>query len=305
MTVSASVIELTDSPWGLFTIACVLSTLLIGLLKMFRPSSPPVALNPDEWISLPLAKKEKLSHDVFLFRFALQSPNHKLGLPIGQHISFKFNDENGKLVQRSYTPTSSDCDLGHVDFVIKVYFKAVHPRFPNGGKMSQHLNSLAIGDKMSLKGPKGNITYLGRGMFNIKKGGECCSPPQVKKLGFIAGGTGITPILQVMRAILRDPHDTTEMYLIFANQTEEDIFLRKELEQIPENRLHLWYTLDRPPSNWNYDTGFINAEMCRSHLPPPGKHTHILCCGPTPMIKFACEPAFEELGYDDSSWSCF
>jgi cytochrome-b5 reductase len=55
-----------------------------------------------------------------------------LGLPIGQHISLKFTDDEGKEVQRSYTPVSSNDEKGYVDFVIKVYFKNSHPRFPEG-----------------------------------------------------------------------------------------------------------------------------------------------------------------------------
>ena len=39
--------------------------------------------------------------------------------------------------------------------------------------------------------------------------------------------------------------------------------------QHPE-RLHLWYTLDRPPADWGYSSGFISAEMIAAHLPPPG-----------------------------------
>ena len=45
----------------------------------------------------------------------------------------------------SYTPVSSDDDLGFVDFCIKVYFANTHPNFPDGGKMSQHLESLKLG----------------------------------------------------------------------------------------------------------------------------------------------------------------
>ena len=63
---------------------------------------------------------------------------------------------------------------------------------------------------------------------------------KVKKIGMVAGGTGITPMLQIIRAIQRDPTDTTEVWLIFANQTEEDILLRKELEAVPNARFHLW-----------------------------------------------------------------
>ena len=42
---------------------------------------------------------------------------------------------------RAYTPTSGDDEVGFFDLVIKVYFKNVHPRFPDGGKMSQHLTA--------------------------------------------------------------------------------------------------------------------------------------------------------------------
>lgn len=52
------------------------------------------------------------------YRFALPSGNF-LGLPIGQHVSVSATID-GKLVQRSYTPTSSDKDLGFFELLIKV-----------------------------------------------------------------------------------------------------------------------------------------------------------------------------------------
>jgi cytochrome-b5 reductase len=97
-----------------------------------KKSKRPIALDPENWQAFPLIKIEDISHDVKIFRFGLQSPEHRLGLPIGQHISFRYKDENGKDVQRSYTPASSDDDLGHVDFVVKIYYKNVHPKFPEG-----------------------------------------------------------------------------------------------------------------------------------------------------------------------------
>jgi cytochrome-b5 reductase len=103
-------------------------------------------------------------------------------------------------------------------------------------------------------------------------------------------------MLQIIRAILDDPEDQTIVHLIFANQTEEDIFLRAELEALPKKRFHLWYTLDRPPKNWKYSSGFVNTEMCREHLPAPGADVFYLMCGPPPMLKFAIDPAFQELG---------
>ena len=48
-------------------------------------------------------------------------------------------------------------------FLFKVYFKNVHPKYPDGGKMSQYLDSLEIGDTVDIRGPSGKLTYVGRG----------------------------------------------------------------------------------------------------------------------------------------------
>lgn len=45
----------------------------------------------------------------------------------------------------------------------QVYLKGVHPKFPEGGKMSQYLNSLKIGDVVEFRGPSGLLTYMGKG----------------------------------------------------------------------------------------------------------------------------------------------
>lgn len=170
--------------------------------------------------------------------------------------------------------------------------------------MSQYLNNLKIGDTLLMRGPKGHLTYNGQGKFTIKRKMDFVNYKK-RKIGMVAGGTGITPMLQVINAVMRDPNDRTEMWLIFANQTEEDILLRKELESIDKSRLHVYYTLDRPPANWQYGSGFVNATMFREHLPAPGPDSMFFVCGPPPMIKFACEPAFKEVGIQEDDWFAF
>jgi hypothetical protein len=76
--------------------------------------------------------------------------------------------------------------------VIKVYWADEHPRFPEGGKMSQYLESLAIGDTIDVKGPTGHVHYLGRGQYTLD--GEA---HRTSHISMIAGGTGITPMYQV------------------------------------------------------------------------------------------------------------
>ena len=56
-------------------------------------------------------------------------------------------------------------------------------------------------------------------------------------------------MLQLIAAVFRDVGDDTELALLFANQTEEDILLRDELERIQKanpDRFKIWYTVDRP-----------------------------------------------------------
>ena len=140
--------------------AIVLTTIIFFFLYIAK-SKP--ALDPVLFTPLPLVKKESLSHDTRRFTFALPNgPTGKLGLPVGQHITLKFTEtlEDGvakKNHQRSYTPTTGDDTLGTVTFVIKVYKAGVHPKFPEGGKMSQHLDSLKIGDTVDMRGPKGEF----------------------------------------------------------------------------------------------------------------------------------------------------
>lgn len=257
-------------------------------------------VDPNAKYPLKLVEKVVLSHDTRLFRFELPSPKHCLGLPTGQHIYLSAR-VSGSLVVRPYTPTSSDEDLGHMDLVIKVYHANVHPKFPEGGKMTQYLESMALGDTIDVRGPSGLLEYLGKGEFSIKPDKKVAGESvRVKRVSMIAGGSGITPMLQVVRAVFRDPGDSTELSLLFANQTEEDILLRKELEEIKEefpDRFKLWYTVDRPSEDWQYSSGFINAEMIEKALFPPSSDNLVLLCGPPPMINFACMPNLDKLGY--------
>lgn len=276
------------------------------LAKMFlfgnKKKKAPVALqDPTVKYPLKLIDREEVSHDTRRFRFALPSMEHVLGLPVGQHIYLSARID-GSLVIRPYTPVSSDDDKGYMDLVIKVYFKDVKPKFPEGGKMSQYLNNMQLGDFIDVRGPNGLLVYNGKGNFSIRADKK--SEPvqkEVKKLGLIAGGTGITPMLQLARQILKDPEDKTEVSLLFANQTENDILLRPELEDIAtDNQFKLWYTLDKPPADWKYSSGFVSDTMIKDHLPPPGDDTLILMCGPPPMINFACLPNLDKLGYSPS-----
>ena len=171
--------------------------------------------------------------------------------------------------------------------------------------MSEHLENLKVGDSMMMKGPKGHLHYKGRGHLTIKHKQNQLHAHSKKKIGMVAGGTGITPMLQIIRAVMKDPLDKTEMWLLFGNQTENDILLRKELESIPKDRLHVFHTLERPPSeNWEQGVGFVTTAMCKGHLPPAGPDSMILMCGP-PIMMTSIQNNLLTLGYKESDFFVF
>ena len=240
---------------------------------------------PREKVELELVSREDLSHNSRLFTFALPGPDWRLGLPVGQHVSLYCTVE-GKLVIRAYTPVTNDATRGVVKLAIKVY--------PDG-KMTQYLEKMKVGEKMLFAGPKGEFEYKGNGKFTIKG-----KSSQVDHFGMIAGGSGITPVLQIIEAIYNNEKDKTKVSLIYANQTEDDILLRETLEEMAVNRkgqFNFYFTLDRPADDWTQGKGFITEAMIKENLPPSTDDTIVLMCGPPPMLKYACEPNLTALGY--------
>lgn len=254
-----------------------------------------VALVPREKIQCKLVAKKLISHNVRLFRFALPSDDQVLGLPVGKHI-FLCAKISDKLCMRAYTPTSTIDEVGYFDLLVKIYLKNVHPKFLNGGLMSQHLDSLPLDSVLDVKGPLGHIEYTGRGNFLVHG-----KPMFAKKLAMVAGGTGITPIYQVVQAILKDAEDETEMYVVYANHAEDDILLREELDAWAKkhDKLEVWYVVKEPErEGWEYSVGYITESILREHIPEGSDDSLALVCGPPPMIQFAVQPNLEKMNYD-------
>ena len=194
---------------------------------------------------------QTLTHLFRSYRFKLPAPTSILGLPIGQHISIGATiekaDGTSQEVVRSYTPISGDDQPGHFDLLVKSY--------PTGN-ISKHLAGMHVGQAIRVRGPKGAFVY---------------TPNMVRHFGMVAGGTGITPMLQVVKAIIkgRAAGDKTEVDLIFANVTEQDILLKEDLDTLaredPGFRVH--YVLDKPPQGWTGGVGYVTSDMITVRVP--------------------------------------
>jgi len=233
---------------------------------LMRSTGVRKVLKPNDYQEFELKEKIIMSHNTAMYvsilippvpyeltgssyRFSLPRNTDILGLPIGQHISLAaIIAGQPKEVVRSYTPISSDETPGYFDLLIKSY--------PTGN-ISKHMASLKIGQTMKVKGPKGAMMY---------------APNMVRHLGMIAGGTGITPMLQIIRAIIRGrPRgDRTEIDLIFANVNPDDILLKEDLDTLAKEdpKFRVYYVLNNPPNGWNGGIGFVTAEMIKVTYPP-------------------------------------
>ncbi|KAK4084374.1 uncharacterized protein Triagg1_854 [Trichoderma aggressivum f. europaeum] len=226
--------------------------------------------------AIPLAKKELVSPNVYRLTFTLPSSHPILGLPTGQHVAITAVID-GETVTRSYTPTSNNADKGILELLIKIY--------PNGKMTNGYLANLNIGDEVHFRGPKGAMRY---------------SRKLCKKIGMVAGGTGITPMFQIIRAICESDRDTTEISLIYANRTEQDILLREELDTFARRYpkiFKVYYILENHSSEWKFGSGYVTKDMMAEMFPSPGgEGSKVMICGPPAMV-IAAKKSLVSLGY--------
>lgn len=211
-----------------------------------------------------------------MYRFELPK-SVRFTLPTGLHVFLAAHIDD-KEVARAYTPVA--IHDGSMDFAIKIY--------PNG-KMTSYIDRLQIGDELEMRGPKGRFVYK-RNTWS--------------QIGMIAGGTGIAPMLQVIKSIVADDADRTRVSLIFANPNLANVILKKELEQIQADypdKFQVYFTLDNAHPGWTGGSGFISKAMLSERMP---SNTRILLCGPPPMIKSATAHLCE-LGYKDNQLFSF
>lgn len=284
---------------------------------------PPDFLNKTRK-SMEIMDIRHVSPDTKVFRLSLGNKRAQLGLPIGKHMIIyapnprhcldtglwneKPDQDKGKAeIARTYTPITGDETLGYVDLMIKCYAAGTKQmpdgrefHWPDGGKMGCYLDTLRAGQSIEVFGPVGVHHYLGQGRFKV--------PGRVvdtKHICMLAGGVGITPILQIVNAALRDPVDKCSLTLLYANKTYDDILAREllvEAEARSGGRFQVHYTLDFPPENWTGLTGFITAEMIKDIFVGPSELPAVVMCGPPPMIEFACKKNLEVLGYPKNCW---
>jgi cytochrome-b5 reductase len=220
------------------------------------------ALNPNDFQEYPLIEKRQVTGNVAMYRFALPNKTDELAMPVASFILAQADIGEEKPTVRPYTPVTYD-EKGYFELVIKSYPE---------GKLSKHIGKLKVGDKLAVKGPIPKIEY---------------KPNMKKNIGMIAGGSGITPMLQVVQEILKNPNDKTQISLVFANQTPEDIILKDRIDSWAAkhpDRFKVYYTVDKASKDWKGGVGFVTDKVITERIAPPSDSSLVMVCGPPPMM---------------------
>ena len=193
---------------------------------------------------------------------------------------------------RSYTPVSEATKQGFLDVLVKVYFDTQEVK---GGKMSQAMDALPIGQGVDFKGPIGKFEYLGRGLCAVNG-----TRRHVKKFVMICAGSGITPIFQVFRAVMQDRDDPTLCTVLDGNRLVEDILCKDELDALVKGNEHkakVLYTLTRAPEGWEGLKGRVDGQLVARHC-ERDEGTLVLVCGPEALERSILE-GLRGMGWGD------
>ncbi|CAO3608041.1 unnamed protein product [Cunninghamella blakesleeana] len=231
-------------------------------------------LDGNTYIPLTLIDKRKVSPDTVQLRLQIeknQIPSGEQPYPIPSCVYIK---DDHIQIMRPYTPINSNpYKDGFIDLIVK--------RYP-GGSVSKTLSSTSLNDSIFVRGP---MIEEYQYKSNTKD-----------EIGMIAGGTGISPMYQMIKHILTNSKEdeTTKLWLIYANKTEQDILLKEELDQLEKehsSRFKIKYVLEYPKNNWEGEKGRVSESIIRSMLHETSSSDHkrlIFVSGPDGMLNFIC-----------------
>jgi ferredoxin-NADP reductase len=202
---------------------------------------------PAEEHIVKILSTENVTHDVR--RFTLSKPGQYNFVP-GQATDICINKEGWKNERRPFTFTGL-AEWKHLEFTIKIY--------PERNSVTNQLSMLKEGDELIIHDVFGAIHYEGEGVF-------------------MAGGAGITPFIAILRQLDRDGQMGNNK-LLFSNKTEEDIILKRELEEMLGN--NFINTLTREESK-KYDNRKIDKAYLQEKVVDFSQYFYI--CGPDPMV---------------------
>lgn len=175
----------------------------------------------------------------------------------------------GQEVRRSY----SLCTTPFADKKMAVTVKRIED-----GLVSNYLNdNLKVGDKIKVLEPMGSFTTQ-------------FSTDSYRHLVMIGGGSGITPLMSILRsALIKEPNSMIS--LIYANRNQDSVIFQDKIESLTQtygDRFHVVNILDEAPEGWEGHQGLLTTDKLQEifkELPKRDQaFTEYFLCGPSGMM---------------------
>jgi ferredoxin-NADP reductase len=189
-------------------------------------------------------------------------PGHRAG----QHVDIRLTAEDGYRAQRSYSIASAP-DRRRIALTVERL---------DDGEVSPYLtNELRAGDAIELRGPVGGYFVW--------------EPAQGGPLFLVAGGSGIAPLMSMLRLRAAVGSDV-ETRLLFSSRSWDEIIYRDELERLREDGVVVAHTLTRSqPAEWPGYARRVDREMLADVGPDPEHDPHVYVCGPTAFVEVVAQ----------------
>jgi ferredoxin-NADP reductase len=188
----------------------------------------------------------------------------------GQHVDLRLTAADGYSVERSYSIASEPERAAEIEVAIERI---------EGGEVSPFLHEVVvIGDRLEVRGPIGGYFVW-----------EATGPMATDPLFLIGGGSGVVPLMAMLRQRARDG-TSNPARLLFSSRHAEDIIYRDELDRLAArgDGLEVVHTLTRSqPPGWTGYSRRIDARMIAEVLAPLGDRARCFVCGPTALVEVA------------------
>lgn len=227
------------------------------------------ALHPG-FIDLKVTEIRELSKDAKTIRF--EAP-HIPYFQAGQFMTIVLHIGDS-IVTRPYSISSSPFQTGGEHPFLEI---TVGRAKENAFASSYLLDEVKVGDVYPCE--------VGLGEFHVD------AIRDSKRIVGLVGGSGITPFLSMAREIVHGKADY-DLTILFGSNTEEEIFLRDELEACACDRVKIIHVLSGDCPSWKGEKGFINAEIIKKYAP---EDAAFFVCGPQVMYDFV-RGELEKLG---------
>ncbi|MBS9523417.1 ferric reductase-like transmembrane domain-containing protein [Litoribacter alkaliphilus] len=186
----------------------------------------------------------------------------------GQFFWMTVGDKVFTLQQHPFSIVSSD-ESDNICFTAKVL-----------GDFTATWKDMKPGTKVVLEGPFGSFTPKGN-----------------DPLFMIMGGIGVTPGVSMIRSMV-DRDDNREIILVYANEHWEETPFREELEELDKlPNIEVINVVESPPEGYVGETGFVDEDFFKKHLPKDKNDFVYYICGPEPLMDVS-EKSLKKLGVD-------